>query len=389
MSRRARGEGSVFRRADGSWIARVDLEPGPDGKRRQRSRRAKTKAEALAKLRALQEEAELLTNPEGPRRTVSEAVELFLSTKAYRTASTHQQDLWKAGLIDRGIGSKRTGELTVAQCDEFLRRAMAGEYGRRTMSTESVRRLRRLLVNALRNEMRLGNLIRNVADLSNVPAPTIAIDDEGQHDEDGDISGAIRRTLTPAELRSLWRAARYPLAVIVDLCGRNGLRPSEARALRWGSIDLEAMTLTVDRQMSKSNRLTKVKTKRAARTIAFDENTAEVIQAWRRIQNEKKAKAGDKWSAGPEFVVTTRYGTPINAANLRRMVTAACEEAAVDRIVPYELRHTAITFQVEAGHEAWEVADWAGTSARMVEDIYRHRLQSVACLSSISIDEMA
>ena len=67
------------------------------------------------------------------------------------------------------------------------------------------------------------------------------------------------------------------------------------------------------------------------------------------------------------------------------MVTAACEEAAVERIVPYELRHTAITFQVEAGHEAWTVVDWAGTSARMVEDIYRHRLRPVAALRSIEV----
>ena len=288
MSRRARGEGAVFRRADGSWIARVDLEPGPDGKRRQRSRRAKTKAEALTKLRVHQEEAELLTSPGGPRRTVPEAVELFLSTKAYRTASTHQQDLWSVGLIDRGIGSKRIGELTVAQCDEFLRRAMAGEYGRRTMSTDSVRRLRRLLINALRNEMRLGNLIRNVADLSNVPAPAIVKDDEGHHDEDGDGSGAIRRTLTPIEFGSLWRAARYPLAVVIDLCGRNGRRPSEARALRWQCIDLEAMTLTVDRQMSRSNRLTKAKTKRAVRSIAFDDTTAKVVEAWRRFRTRRR-----------------------------------------------------------------------------------------------------
>ncbi|MFV0523542.1 MAG: hypothetical protein ACK5RL_03485 [Acidimicrobiales bacterium] len=68
------------------------------------------------------------------------------------------------------------------------------------------------------------------------------------------------------------------------------------------------------------------------------------------------------------------------------MITAACEEAAINRIVPYELRHTAITLQVDAGHEAWEVADWAGTSVRMVEDVYRHRLHTVAALRPIGIE---
>ena len=60
------------------------------------------------------------------------------------------------------------------------------------------------------------------------------------------------------------------------------------------------------------------------------------------------------------------------------MMEAACKEAGIDRFVPYELRHSAITFQIDAGHETWQVSDWAGTSGRMIEDIYRHRLQTVS-----------
>ncbi len=68
------------------------------------------------------------------------------------------------------------------------------------------------------------------------------------------------------------------------------------------------------------------------------------------------------------------------------MVSAASSEAAFETIVPYELRHTAITFQLDAGHEAWRVADWAGTSERMIEQIYRHRLSRVADIGPVEID---
>ncbi len=46
----------------------------------------------------------------------------------------------------------------------------------------------------------------------------------------------------------------------------------------------------------------------------------------------------------------------------------------------YELRHTAVTLQAEAGHSAWAIADWAGTSERMIADVYRHKLMDASPL---------
>ncbi len=51
----------------------------------------------------------------------------------------------------------------------------------------------------------------------------------------------------------------------------------------------------------------------------------------------------------------------------------------------YELRHTAISFQVDANHIAWQVADWAGTSVRMVEEVYRHRLDDIVPLKPATV----
>jgi integrase len=136
--------------------------------------------------------------------------------------------------------------------------------------------------------------------------------------------------------------------------------------------------------MSSTGRLTNPKTKRSYRTIPFDDLTAECLTNWRFAQERKRSRAGTRWSDGDALVFTTRYGTGINRNNLARMVSAACEDANLDRIVPYELRHTAITFQLDAGHESWQVADWAGTSERMIAEIYRHRLTRVASISSVN-----
>jgi integrase len=55
--------------------------------------------------------------------------------------------------------------------------------------------------------------------------------------------------------------------LLIDLSGRHGLRPAEARALRWSRVDLEARTLRIDAQINRRIEIVKAKTKRSVRTI--------------------------------------------------------------------------------------------------------------------------
>ena len=52
MKRRGSGEGSVHRRADGLWVAVLELPRGSDGRRRRRYVRAKSKSTVLSMLHA-------------------------------------------------------------------------------------------------------------------------------------------------------------------------------------------------------------------------------------------------------------------------------------------------------------------------------------------------
>ena len=124
-----------------------------------------------------------------------------------------------------------------------------------------------------------------------------------------------------------------------------------------------------------SGRLTKPKTRRSLRVVAIDGQTVGLLGQWRDLR-----EVSDN---GDHLVVTSEAGTALDGSNLRRSKTAACERAGIDRYVPYELRHTAITHQVETGAEIWRVADWAGTSERMIEEIYRHRTIRASSLSSV------
>jgi len=381
--RRARGEGTVSRDGDG-WIARIELPPGPNGKRRRRKRRARTKTEAHEALKALQREYGDVLNPDGANRTVAQAVDRFLADEPRRGRSeqTIYLDHWRGSMIRAGLGQRTMGQLTVQEVDDFLREVGTGTFGSRPINRDGVRRTRRLLIRALNNEMRIGNLGRNVADLSVMPV----LDSESLRkrvdNEDGDEVDDGRRSLTYDEFQRYRACARQPFLTFVELVGRNGLRPSEARALRWECVDLEAMTLTVNRQMSSRDTLTATKTKRARRTVPIDDQTAECLTDWAQRQEVRRVDRSNP--PIPGLVLTTRHGTPVNRNNLRRTAAAVANRAGIESIVPYELRHTAITLQIDAGHDTWQVADWAGTSERMIEEVYRHRLSRVATLGPVA-----
>ena len=80
------------------------------------------------------------------------------------------------------------------------------------------------------------------------------------------------------------------VGVVVDLVGRHGLRPAEARAMTWANIDLGRGTLRVTAQIGATNTFAPPKTTRPTRTIRLHPGASARLQAWRPQQaNERSA----------------------------------------------------------------------------------------------------
>lgn len=370
--KRTAGEGTVFQSANGRWVAMIELPRSPDGRRRRKLRRARTRAEAQRLLREMRDELDRHGSVADGRRTMADAVVTFdelLGTKP-RAKSTLTSYRWMLDLINTGLGRRRVCDLTVQDCDEFLKRCASGlTPTARAIGPEHLRRLRATLVAVVRNELRLGVVSRNVAELS-VVSGTVARQDR---------SG--RRALTREELRRLLDASSGAVEVFVDLTGRNGLRPAEARALTWAAVDPEGRLLRIDGQMDEDERASSPKTAGSRRTIRLDSESIRRLSEWRAFQRHLRKNAGSAWIEH-DFVVTTGLGTPINRNNLARSLRSLCTRAGIEPpIVPYELRHTAISHQADLGRSSWQIADWCGSSERLISDTYRHRLSELSDLT--------
>ena len=354
MARRSNGEGSVYRSKDGSgWIAAVELSPGPGGKRVRRRRRASTKAAAQALLREMKKEVATHGHLGDAQRLVRESVDDYLKLRAEKglAVKTLELEHWRAGLVERGLGNRKVQALSVADCDAFLRSAGGGELstqagaGRGQIGTTQLRRVRSFLVRALRNDMRLGFISRNVAELSEVPI--------------SDVETRPRRALTVEELERLRTEATGLVAVLVEMMGRYGLRPAEARALTWSAVDWNGRLLKVGPRLNRTNERIGPKTRSAERTLRLAEDSIDVLSRWRTEQDVLRVAASAAW-VEIDLVLSTPLGTATTFYWVPQSLQALCERVGIKpAVAPYELRHTAITFQAEAGHSAWAIADWA------------------------------
>ncbi len=214
MARRSPINGTVYRRDNGRWVAQLELPRQGNGQRHRVYRRARTRAEAVQILREMRQEFDSTGTLASASRTIRDATTIFEESKG-----SDDQKAWAAAIVIDGLGALRLNNLSVGQCDRFLRDAAAGKYGYRPIGLAHLRKLRQFLVSVLRNEVRIGNLGRNVVELSQLQAMDT---NEGQ-----------RRALTRTERRALLDAAHGSRLIIIDLMGRNGLRPTEARGLLY------------------------------------------------------------------------------------------------------------------------------------------------------------
>lgn len=330
----------------------------------------RTQAEAQRLLRGMRDELATAGTVANARRTMAEAIEDYTAAREAQGLSeaTLSQNRWQLDVITEGIGRRRVNSLTVTDCDKFLEAAAQGIGERRPISRAHITRIRFVLINVLANEMRTGHLTKNVAELSILPATT--------------IEKRERRALTADELFRLLDAATRSRLVLIDLSARNGLRPAEARGLRWSDVDLDRCQLTVSGQLDRQNQRTGPKTKKSARSIQLDNSTIQRLEYWMIKQDKMQQAIGSAW-ADLDIVASTARGNPIDRHAFARSLRGLCERCQIEPpITPYELRHTAITMQADAGHSSWEIADWAGTSEAMISEVYRQRLRRVSALTA-------
>jgi len=147
------------------------------------------------------------------------------------------------------------------------------------------------------------------------------------------------RPMSAAEFAAFHEAAERVTPQYADLfllLGHAGVRPGEARALRWPDIDFDARRLQVERAWSAGRIET---TKTGMRRIV--DLTDRLVRRLRRLQLERRAQAPRRgWPQVPEWVFCTEAGTALDESRVRKAFAKALQAAGVSAHRVYDLRHT-------------------------------------------------
>ncbi len=352
--RRAKGEGSIVQRPDGTWQFSISAGVDEHGGRRRRYLYANTRS---ALVRKIQDEKARTGGAIKSRSalTVRDWMEAWLASDVKPNVSKNTysaRDIaWRlhAGPL---VGHKRLDRFDaddVAHVYAELRKLKTG--GR---SVQLVAETMRAAFDAaiLRDKYHGSNPWRKLPTPRHAPKET--------------------RSLDAAEAKRFIEAARGSRFEALWLLGLTaGLRIGEALGLSWKDVDFEAGQVSIRQQSTEvGGRISigPLKTKSSRRVIDIGARTLSALR--------RRKRAADKDGHGSALVFTTPDGDFLSRTYLRRFhFHPICKVAGVTGLTIHGLRHSMTSNAIASGISPVVVAARLGhSSTRMTLDRYAHLL---------------
>lgn len=342
MSRRAKGEGSIFRRKDGRWVGRTQNDAGA-----RFFVYGKTQREVREQLTVIKRDLQQGIPPITGRMTLARYLESWLVESVQSTVRdstfVSYRSIVRNHLVTQ-LGKVQLAKLTPQMVERFLNERLAtGLSPRRVQYLHAVLRI------ALNRAMKAGYVGRNVAML--VDPPRVP------HNEIA--------PLTPSQARTLLEAAKGDrLEALYSVALALGLRQGEALGLRWEDVDFESGLIHVRfelQRIDRQNRLVELKTRRSHRTLAMPTYIAEQLRDHAARQREERIALGPEWHQS-DYVFTTGTGRPLLGTNVTRAFQRLLKRAGLPKRRFYDLRHSCATLLLVQGVPARVVMEILGHS---------------------------
>lgn len=335
---------------------------GSYGARQRKVAYGHTRQEAQRALaEALRAQQYGVLNP-GPTQTVEEFLRRWLEETARPSVrdSTYRsyRRLAELHIIPR-LGRIRLTALTPQHVQSLL-----NEKARSHLSPRTVHHIRAVLRCALNKAMRWGLVIRNVAELVDLPR----------------IPRAERLTLDADDARTFLEVVRgHDHEALYTVALALGLRQGEALGLKWEDIDFAKRTLTVRRALQRVNgKMTFVEPKSATsrRTIPLPGIAVDALRRHQERQSTARFRPGPPWDG---LVFTSSVGTPMSARNLFRAFKKLLKRAGLPRAIRFhDLRHSCASLLLAQGISPRTIMETLGHSQiSLTLNTYSHVVPSL------------
>ncbi len=351
--RRGNGEGSFYKRKNGTWAAAMSL---PDGRRK--FYYGNTRDEVRRKLAAAVHAQDTGAFTDARGVTVGGFLDQWLADvvkPSVRQWTYMGYEVHVRLHIKPALGRVTLDRLTPMQVQALLNAKL-----KEGLSAKSVRGVRATLRTALNQAVRWGMISRNAATAVELPKTRRY-----------DI-----QPLTPAEARTFIDSIRGDrLEALYSVALTMGLRQGEALGLRWSDVDLEMGYLRITKQLQRVDgtlQRVELKTDRSRRTLVLPASINKGLMDHRSRQIEERAAAGEEWKESG-FVFTTPEGLPLEGTTVSRHFHRHLDRASLAQRRFHDLRHSCATLLLVQGVSPRVVMEVLGHSEiAMTMNTYTH-----------------
>ena len=132
------------------------------------------------------------------------------------------------------------------------------------------------------------------------------------------------------------------------------------------------------------------KTKRSRRTLELPTLCVDALREHRQRQLAQRIWMGQRW-VDNDLVFASRYGTELDAANVRRALRTVATGAGLEASewTPRELRHSFVSLLSSSGVPIEDIAHLVGhASTSVTEKVYRKELRPVLSRGATAMDAL-
>jgi integrase len=368
-AKRGNNEGTIKRRSDGRWEARITT---CDGTRK--SFYGRTRQEVARRLTEALRDQDRGLPIVGDRQTVKQ----YLTSWLESAKSTIKLSTWiRYERFVRRDALPALGAITLSKLSPQHLQALYAARLAAGAATTTVIHLHALLHLALDEALRLGLVQRNVTNLVNPPR---RVREE-------------MKALTPEQARRFLEvAAETPLEAFYVLAVMTGMRIGELLALKWRDVDLDCHTAQVRatvQRLGPSLAFSEPKSARSRRKVALPQLAVEALRRHRARQAEERLSLGPAWD-DIDLVFPNSVGRPMEHSNLRiRSFQPLLMKAELPKIRLHDLRHTAATLLLLQGVHVKVVSEMLGhASIAITLDLYSHVLPDMQREATAAMDRL-
>lgn len=360
MGRRANGEGTVYQRNDGRWVASITLDNG-----KRKSIYCKTQQEAIKAARKINQEKDqgLLLPTED--QTLTSLLTSWLEETVRRNVRerTYQRyhELVVLHILPT-LGAIKVQKLMPQHLQRLYNQKLEEGY-----APQTVKHIHRVLHKALNDALKWSLVTRNVADAVSAPR--------------------VRRkelcVLNGEQAQQFLTAAKDdPLEALYVLALTTGARQGELLGLQWTDFDLALGRMQIQRTMTrlvgKGFTVSEPKTSKSRRAVHLTPLAVQALKRHRLRQNEARLAAGEAWNQ-QGWVFCNNVGRPLEVGNMiRRSFRPLLQKAGLPIIRFHDLRHSAASLLLSLDVHPKIVQELLGHSQiSLTLDTYSHVLPSL------------